>query len=105
MPYWGLVLRLDCATGFSENFWEILLGLLSINLEREEVYGVLSRLRAMCTGCETVQNAFVFGSACYQHLIDDITSRLTDIVCFLEDVSIPFISYILRKNSPLKHTS
>jgi len=35
MPYWGLVLRLDCATGFSENFWEILLGLLSINLERE----------------------------------------------------------------------
>ena len=36
----------------------------------------------------SVQNAFVFGSASYQHLVDDITDRLTDIVCFmfLEDV-------------------
>ena len=34
MPYWGLVLGLDCATGFSETFWETLLGLLSIKLER-----------------------------------------------------------------------
>jgi len=33
----------------------------------------------------SVQNV-VFGSASYQHLIDDITNRLTDIVRFLEDV-------------------
>jgi len=45
------------------------------------MYGVLRRLRAMCTGCKmAVQNAFVFGSTSYQHLTDDITNRLTDIV-------------------------